>query len=93
MYTQKEIIICKFFIHGKCKFGRKCSYLHIKRNDLSKFFEQLNQLQTMNESLKKELSKRNQEIRELKSEKSKNKQTIIDEVHTSDNRLYSSFIY
>ena len=43
--------------------------------------------------IKKELSKRNQEIRELKSEISKNKQAIIDEVQTSDNRLYSSFIY
>jgi hypothetical protein len=40
MYTQKaKIIIFKFFINGKRKFGSNCSYFHIQRNELSKIFK------------------------------------------------------
>lgn len=91
MYTQKsKIIICKFYIHGKCKFGSDCNYLHIQSKELSKLFEQLVEAQKTNESLKTELKEKNQVIKELELERNNNYQSKKDTVHTLNDRLFSS---
>ena len=58
MYTQKkEIIIRKFNLKEKCKFGTKCKFFHIQK---------FNSLKVENVSLRSELKQKSQELQNLK---------------------------
>ena len=82
MYTQKkEIIICKFNLIEKCKFGSKCKFLHIHKDEIEKALEQLSMLRKENMSLKTELNIKTQEVRKLKLGQTAKSEAQVDGVH------------
>jgi len=83
----KKIIICKYFLKRKCKFGEDCRFEHIGTSKIAQIFEQLNYLIDENMSLKTELNKLRHEVQ--KSEK-KTHSMKESGVHASKKRFFSS---
>ena len=78
-YTQKnKIIICKYDLKDKCKFGRKCNFLHIQKYEIEHTLEEVIKLRSENTSLKSEFYKMVQEKRKLNHHETRN---VVSEVY------------
>ena len=72
-YTQQnEIIICKYYLKDKCKFGSKCNFLHIQKHEIEHTLEEVIKLRSENTSLKSEFYKMVQEKRKLNHHETRN---------------------
>jgi hypothetical protein len=58
MHKNKNIIICKFNLKIKCKFGEKCKFRHLNIDELNDILNKFEDLKQENESLKKNLTER-----------------------------------
>jgi hypothetical protein len=53
MHANKKIIICKFNLKNKCKFGEKCKFRHLNVNELNDILTKFEGLKQEYESLKR----------------------------------------
>ena len=95
-YTQKnKIIICKYYLKDKCKFGIKCNFLHIKKHEIEHSLEEIIKLRSENTSLKSEFNKMVQEKRKLNHHETRNCYSEVYGVYvlekTEKKSSYSSF--
>ena len=95
-YTQKnKIIICKYHLKDKCKFGSKCNFLHIQKHEIEHTLEEVIKLRSENTSLKSEFYKMVQEKRKLNHHETRNRYSEVYRVYalekTEKKSSYSSF--
>ena len=89
MYTyKKKIIICKFNLKNKCKFGDKCKFLHLNVNELNNIICELEVLKLENQSLRSNLKVKCQEIENLNK---KYCDVTNDSVHALLKPAYNAF--
>ena len=61
MHTQNnKFKICKFFLNNKCKNVFKCSFEHLNIIEIEVLIRKLNEVQSENEYLKKEINNINE---------------------------------
>ena len=72
---RKKIVICKYHLKDKCKFGSKCNFVHIQMKEIEQNLEEVIKLRSENASLKTEFYKMVQENRKLKLNESTNVST------------------
>ena len=84
--NKKIIIICKFNLKNKCKFGEKCKFRHLNLSELSDILNKFESLKNENESLKLDLKEKYQKISNL--EKKYGDVTNLEK--TSQKPLYNS---
>jgi len=78
---RKKIVICKYHLKDKCKFGSKCNFVHIQMKEIEQNLEEIIKLKSENASLKTEFFKMVQENRKLKLNESTNASTKAYRVH------------
>jgi len=78
---RKKILICKYHLKDKCKFGGKCNFLHIQMKEIEQNLEEVSKLRSENLSLKTEFYKIVQENRKLKLNESTNASNKAHRVH------------
>ena len=54
---RKKILICKYHLKDKCKFGGKCNFLHIQMKEIEKNLREVIKLRSENLLLKTEFYK------------------------------------
>ena len=54
----KKIIICKFNLKNKCKFGEKCKFRHLNIDELNDILNKFEELKQEIESLQKNLTEK-----------------------------------
>ena len=84
--NKKIIIICKFNLKNKCKFGEKCRFRHLNVSELNDILNKFESLKNENESLKLDLKEKYQKISNLE----KNYGDVINLEKTSQKPLYNS---
>jgi hypothetical protein len=67
MYTSKKIIICKFNLKNKCKFGEKCKFQHIGIKELNDILAKFEDLKQENVLLKLNLKKKSIKLSSLEN--------------------------
>ncbi len=77
----KKIIICKYHLKNKCKFGSKCNFVHIQKKEIEHNLEEVIKLRSENASLKTEFYKLVQENRKSKFNESTNASVKAYRVH------------
>jgi len=88
MHKNKKIIICRFNLKNKCKFGEKCKFRHLNIDELNDILNKFEDLKHENKSLKTKL----QEKMNLKSYTSKTQCDVTnDKSEKLKMPLYSSF--
>jgi hypothetical protein len=78
---RKKILICKYHLKDKCKFGGKCNFLHIQMKEIEQNLEEVSKLRSENLLLKTEFYKIVQENRKLKLNESTNASNKAYRVH------------
>ncbi len=66
MHKNKKIIICKFNLKNKCKFGEKCKHRHLSLNELNDIIYQYEELKQENKVLKLNFNEKCQELSNLR---------------------------
>ena len=66
MHQNKKIIICKFNLKKKCKFGEKCRHRHLSLNELNDIIYQYEELKQENKVLKLNFNEKCQELSNLR---------------------------
>jgi hypothetical protein len=49
---KKKTIICKYNLNGNCKFGNKCSFLHVQRSEIDRVYDQIIKLREKNDTMR-----------------------------------------
>jgi len=65
MHIHRKIIIFKFNLKNKCKYGDKCKFRHINVHEVNEILSELEDLRRENKSLKSNLKEKCLEINNL----------------------------
>ncbi len=87
MHKNKKIIICKFNLTNKCKFGEKCKFKHLNINELNDILNKFEGLKQ--ESLKRNCKYSNAE--KLSNLDKKLCDVTDNNINTFSKPLYSSY--
>jgi hypothetical protein len=88
MHKNKKIIICKFNLKNKCKFGEECKFKHLNLNEMNKILIEFEDLKQKYESLKRNLKEKCQNLSNLEK---KDCDVTNESPHTLSKPLYNSF--
>ena len=58
IHRNKKIIICKFNLKNKCKFGEKCKFRHLNIDELNDILNRFEDLKQENEQHKKNFTEK-----------------------------------
>jgi len=88
MHSKKNIIICKFNLKNKCKFGEKCHFKHLNIDELNDILNKFEDLKQKYDSLEKN-------FKEKYGKQSNLDKTVCDVIKNNINKtskpLYNSF--
>jgi len=88
MYKEKNIIICKFYLKNKCKFGEKCKFRHLSVKELSNIAYKFEDLKQEILSLKADLKEKTRKLSNLEK---KCCDVTNNNLHILAKPLYNSF--
>jgi len=88
MHQNKKIIICKFNLKNKCKFGEKCKFRHLKVNELNEILHEYEDLKWEVMSLKSQLKEKCLQLNDLTK---KNCDVTNNHIYALEKPQYSSF--